>query len=86
MFFFFFFFFFNVFRFILWYDDLGEGNMTTAFFENFERLREERFPWLGRDNVALLRVGGSLGGNEAPHINGVIASLNITHIIRADLT
>jgi len=66
-------------HFFLWYDDLG-GDMSKGFFSNFMRLKQH-FPFLGKDNIALVRVNGWLGENEGEHLNGIISTFNLTRIL-----
>lgn len=72
---------FNEKHFILWYDDLG-GSMSTAFFSNFLRLKQQLFPHLTANNIALVEVSGWLGENEFKHMNGFISNLDVVQILK----
>jgi len=71
-------------KFLIWYDDLE--SMRDSFFRTFTKLKEEKFPWLSKDNIALVKVRGAFGVNEYQHLNGVITNLNITKIIHEELS
>jgi len=69
-------------RFIIWYGGIDGEKTVSLFFDNVNALKEKRFKWLNKDNVALVQAKGTLGDARR---YGIVSTLNISKIIEEDL-